>query len=106
MNLLVEVTDTATYDGENTARSTGEVREFKYQKLWIHIPGEPHPSKNKRIISKDAPILTPGWYEFDLSRAYSDWSWSRMTLSTRYLKPVDAERLAALRGAPPKAKAA
>ncbi|HEY0975562.1 MAG TPA: hypothetical protein VGE57_13805 [Solimonas sp.] len=100
MNLLVEVTDTNTYDGENTNTRTGETSGFKYQKLWIHIPGEPHPSKNKRVISKEAPILQPGFYEFDLSRSYSDWSWSRITLSTRYLKPCTPERVAQLRAEP------
>lgn len=98
MNLLVEVTDIKTFDGENVSRGTGESREFKYQKLWIHIPGEPHPSKNKRVITKEAPTLPVGFYVFDVSKCFSDWNWSRVNLSTRHLVPATAEQIAAFRG--------
>lgn len=106
MNLLVEVVDEGTFDGENTSRSTGESTSFKYQKLFIHIPGERYPSKNKRIVNKENPTLKPGFYVFDVSKCYSDWSWSRVTLSTRNLVPAPQEVVTAMLGAQSKRAAA
>lgn len=100
MNMLVEITETKLFDLSRENQATGESTVLKYQKLWVHIPGEPHPSKNKRIVNSKAPALSEGYYVFDSARAYSDWNWSRVVLSTRDLRPATADEIKAFGFAP------
>jgi len=78
--IKIEVQDETVKFQTTEADRHGETRDLPYQNVFVHLHGQPYPSKQKAFIPKDQyeqqgnkriPRPFPkGWYQCDMSRAF------------------------------------
>lgn len=75
--IKIEVQDEEIKIQQTDADSQGETRDLPYQNVYVHVHGQPYPSKQKAFIPKDRrddkrkPIpFAKGWYQLDVGKVF------------------------------------
>ncbi len=72
--IKIEVTDKVEIKHVTGTKgaNAGKSFEIPEQHCWVHLPGDPHPTRVIRSVGKDKSPVTAGMYTLDPSSIYVD----------------------------------